>query len=153
MMLDRVGHFWHQHVETGVEPPLVGSEARKYLACRFPTHGQEMMRATEADERLLLELSAVRHAERETAQAREAIENTLKARIGEHRGMQGLTTRATWALTKDSERVDWKAVAADLYGRLAFHGMANAEQFAALTAAHTTVSPGVRRFLFTEKSE
>jgi len=85
-------------------------------------------------------LIAVRGRRRLLEADEEQIESAIKARMGEHACLVGPDFRVIWRRTKDSEQVDWRAVAAGLLDTLP------EPERAALVGLHTTVRPGFRPF-------
>jgi putative phage-type endonuclease len=135
-MLNRAKDFWHQHVLTRKPPEPAKAKDVERL---FPADNGE---AVEADEELLSAYNAAREAKARIAQAEadyEAAAERIKLALGER---SALTLNGkplvTWKAAKPTRRTDWKEVAA------ALHAPAD------LIAAHTTETPGSRRFLIKE---
>jgi putative phage-type endonuclease len=135
-MLERANEFWHKHVLKRTPPDPAKAKDVERL---FPADNGE---AVEADEELLSAYNAARAAKNDMAYAEaryeEAVER-IKLALGER---SALTLNGkplvTWKAAKPTRRTDWKEVAAAL----------NAP--AEVIAAHTTETPGSRRFLIKE---
>lgn len=132
-MLERAHEFWHRHVLTRTPPEPAKAKDVERL---FPADNGE---ALEADEELLVAYNAAREAKARIAQAEadyEAAVERIKLALGER---SALTLNGkplvTWKAAKPTRRTDWKAVAE------ALHAPAD------VIAAHTTETPGSRRFL------
>lgn len=139
-IIEREAVFWDR-VQTRREPPIDGSEATlRALAAVYPRDDGESIDADEPTAAALRELRLAA-----------AMEATAIAGKGEARAriqaFMGTATRlvapgvgeVTWKATKDSQRTDWQAVAAQMEAE-------NPVVYAALVANHTTTSPGTRRF-------
>jgi putative phage-type endonuclease len=135
-MLERAHEFWHQHVLTRKPPEPAKAKDVESL---FPADNGE---AIEATDDLLAAYNAAREAKARIAQAEadyEAAAERIKLALGER---SALTLNGkplvTWKSAKPTRRTDWKEVAA------ALHAPAD------LIAAHTTETPGSRRFILKE---
>jgi hypothetical protein len=135
-MLDRAKEFWHQHVLTRKPPEPANAKDVERL---FQSDNGE---AIEATDDLLEAYNAAREAKARIAQAEADYEDAaerIKLALGDR---SALTINGkplvTWKAAKPTRRTDWKEVAAAL----------NAP--ADLIAAHTTETPGSRRFLIKE---
>lgn len=71
----------------------------------------------------------------------ERLETAIKARMGPASRLVGEGFVVTWRSTRDAEITDWRAVATAL-----LRSLPEAER-AALIGQHTTIRPGVRRFI------
>ncbi len=135
-MLERASEFWHRHVLTRQPPePTTAKDVERL----FPADNGE---AIEATDDLLAAYNAAREAKARMAQAEadyDAAVERIKLALGER---SALTLNgqplATWKAAKPTRRTDWKAVAE------ALHAPAD------VIAAHTTETPGSRRFLLKE---
>jgi putative phage-type endonuclease len=135
-MLDRAFDFWYRHVLTRKPPE---PSTAKDVESLFPSDNGE---AIEATDDLLAAYNAAREAKSRIAQAEADYEEAaerIKLALGER---SALTLNGkplvTWKAAKTTRRTDWKEVAAAL----------NAP--AEVIAAHTTETPGSRRFLIKE---
>lgn len=135
-MLERAHDFWRLHVLTRQPPaPTTARDVERL----FPADNGE---AIEATDDLLAAYNAAREAKARIAQAEadyEAAAERIKLALGE-RSVLTLNGQplATWKAAKPTRRTDWKAVAEVL--------QAPSE----VIAAHTTETPGSRRFLLKE---
>lgn len=170
-IIERERDFWH-YVETRTEPPIDGSEAtRAYLAARYPreTPGETIVVPDDDELRgTLARLAAVKSSQAEAKAARELLENQIKAAMGTAERLEapGLAT-VTLKAAKDTETVDWKALA-QVYGRSVDTLVAQLRTHApdlriegidvstdvglvavhdALRSIYTQTKPGSRRFL------
>lgn len=149
-IVGRCAEFWTKYVEPRIPPPVDGSESwAKYLQQKFRQTTDVMLDATPELTRAALNLHAARSQIQEYVMSAAAEENRLKEAIGEQRGIQGPGWRVTWSQNKDSEKVDWQGVAADL---AALYETAP-EEMHAIEEQHTTRKPGTRQFRFTMKGE
>jgi putative phage-type endonuclease len=135
-MLERAHEFWHRHVLTRKPPEPAKAQDVERL---FPADNGE---AIEATDDLLAAYNAAREAKARIAQAEADFESAIeriKLALGERSALT-LNGRplVTWKAAKPTRRTDWKEVAA------ALHAPAD------LIAAHTTETPGSRRFLLKE---
>jgi putative phage-type endonuclease len=135
-MLERAHEFWHRYVLTRRQPEPANAKDVESL---FPADNGE---AIEATDDLLSAYNAAREAKARIAQAEADFESAverIKLALGER---SALTLNGkplvTWKAAKPTRRTDWKEVAA------ALHAPAD------LIAAHTTETPGSRRFLIKE---
>ena len=135
-MLERAHEFWHRHVLTRTPPePAKAKDAERLVPA---DHGE----AIEATDDLLAAYNAAREAKARIAQAEadyEAAAERIKLALGE-RSVLTLNGKplVTWKAAKPTRRTDWKEVAA------ALHAPAD------VIAAHTTETPGSRRFILKE---
>ncbi len=130
--------FWTQHVLPRVPPPPDATTAyAEYLAELFPASVDDMVKMEPGDGALFDVIASVRQCEetiRVHSKRLEEAKNILKSRIGINRGLEGNFGRITWAQNRESERVDWQAVARE--------AGASDEQI----GRHTTTKPGPRVF-------
>lgn len=142
MMVDLTGTFWHDHIEAGVAPPIsTGDTAARYLRQKFPKHLAELRPATSHEAEKAESLVIARGTIAELDKLKEGYENDLKLSIGDAEGIEWDGGRITWKAAKDSQKVNWEAVALE------------AKAPAELVKKHTTTSPGSRRFLVTPNKE
>ena len=140
-MIERAEAFWFKHVVEGITPePTNGDDAFKL----FPTDAGHSI---EANPKTLELLGRAQELKAQIAALEEELEGdkkkgtagvlgSLKAYMRDASAIVlGNTTLATWKAAKGSNRIDWQAIA---------HAAgATPEQI----AAHTTTTPGSRRFL------
>jgi putative phage-type endonuclease len=134
--------FWRDHILAQHPPPMgAGAAAEAYLRKMFPTELSMAREATPDEEAALMQLWQARATTTTAQQIEDALENQVKALIGEAAGIEGRLFRALWKRTKDGTSVNWKAIAREL----------NAPED--LVRRHSEPRPGVRRFTFNEKEE
>ena len=141
--------FWRDHILTDRAPEIDGSEdARAWVESRFPRNSAPLREANGKEEEWLLRLLDVRAQIKALEGEEAALRTYLEAAIGDADGVEinGLA-RVTWKSSKDSSRVDWKAVYSSLLPKLPPDLVETAER---LVAEATTVTPGARRFLPTD---
>jgi putative phage-type endonuclease len=136
--------FWTEHVLTGIPPAIDGTEEyRRYLSARYPADDGIEMVATPELALLVDDLAGVRQDVRALESRQTLIENRLRGAMGDASVLLAPGGKVTWKKNKDSERVDWKALGADVAGFL------DSERYAALLDKHTETATGVRVFRFT----
>jgi len=113
-LVEREAEFWHL-IESRTPPPLDGSEAtRRALSHLHPGDDGSQLAASADTDRLLAQLQVARRrldaAERDEA----AVENSLRAAMGDAALLIGPGYRVSFRKSADSLRVDWQAVAAEL---------------------------------------
>jgi len=142
--------FWTKHVEVMVPPPIDGSaQYADYLARTLVQTSDVMLDASPESEEIASKLSFALDEEAEVESRIETYKSTLKAAIGEAKGLAGAGFRATWSTSKDRKSTDYESVAADLL-RLA--GVAEfGHVFNDLVLKHSTTKPGTRSFRFSPK--
>lgn len=151
-ILSRLTEFWNRYVIGNEEPPLDGSDAcASYLAMKYPANRLPLIGAGAVEEKLLVDLFAIREQVKADDAIQTEYENRLKAIIGEAEGIQGVCGRVTWKKAKDSEKIDLDAALKKLMAEMlvSFPEHANAilaaEQSA--KAQSIVIKPGSRRFL------
>lgn len=135
-MLERADDFWHRHVLGGQAPEPATARDVETL---FRSDNGE---ALEADDELLAAYNRARSAKARIAEAEaeyDAAVERIKLALADRSALTiSGQTLATWKATKPTRRTDWKAVAAALRAP------------DDVIAAHTTETPGSRRFLLKE---
>lgn len=120
MMVEAVDRFWIDHVQGQREPEPDGHERySEWLRDRYPTHREGVI--VDADDRAVRAIElyrALREQQRRGATAMDIARQEIESAIGDAEGItaaldDGLA-QITWKRAKDSERVDWRAVAAAL---------------------------------------
>jgi len=135
-MFERAERFWFEHVVPRVPPaPATARDA----AALWPADNGE---ALEADEELLAAYNAAREAKARMDEAErdyEAAAERIKLALGE-RSTLTLNGKpiAAWKATAPRQRIDYEAV------------IREAAVPAEIIARHTTIQPGIRRFVLKE---
>lgn len=144
MLIERGHAFWHEHV-LAETPPTEGSEKAMsaWLRRQHPEHKEPMRPATADEQDLLRQLAVAREKASAAEEVKKLLEARVKQAIGDAEGIAASFGRVTWKKNKDTEKVDWKAVAE----------AAGADDD--LIAKHTTIRPGPRvlRCKFEEDEE
>ncbi len=139
-LLEEAERFWMEHVLKGVAPPMGNSPAvAEYLKQRFPRNVVALRQATPEEAALIYEYLPVRDELNQLEDECAAMENRIKASIGDADGVQFGGGKITWKASKDGTLVDWEAVARA------------AGATPELVAQYTTTKPGSRRFLVSTK--
>lgn len=109
--------WWQRHIVEGVEPAPDGTDAyRRHLAAKFPNTADVELVATPEQALLLDELRAAKAACDAADEHKTAVENRIRAAMGEASVLIAPGARVTWKAAAKG-RVGWQAVAAD-YRRL-----------------------------------
>jgi len=136
IIIDREMEFWHKYVITGDPPPVDGSvQATDFLRRKYPKSGAEILTATPDIDAEIDRLKALIIEQEKLTGAVNLSKNLIMDFIGAATAVQGTNGKITWSLSKDSDKINWQAVAEEL--------KAPAE----LIAKHTKVQPGSRRFV------
>jgi len=138
MILERAREFWSTYVVGDKEPPPDSSRSYgEYLVKKYPKNVMPMLVADSQQASHIAELIVVRNTKKELEETESLIENIIKAEIGENDGILSDFGKVTWKATKDTEKIDWEGIARELTPMVP----------PPLIEKHTTVKPGVRRFL------
>lgn len=141
--------FWEDHIQKSLPPPVDGSAGWTDFLGRFvPMRTSQIKAASPDDEVAIRHLLSARQALVEIQANHDLWENTLKASIGEARGLESDRARILWTQSKGSSKVNWEAVAAELSKYVPGDA---ATILAEVVARHTTTAPGTRRFTVTDK--
>ena len=134
--------FWNRYVMNEEAPPLDSSKgSEKYLASFFPKNRGNTIQATVDISDAARDLNGVRKQIEELDTKKSELENRIKYAIGTNDGVSDRTFKATWKMSKDSEKTDWEKLARSL-------NINNQ-----LIRDFTVSKPGSRRFLFTYHGE
>jgi putative phage-type endonuclease len=134
-ILSRCTEFWNRYIVGAEEPAIDGSDGcAQYLATKYPMNRLPLIGANEEAEQLLVDLFAIKDQVKSDEAIQTEYENRLKAIIGEAEGIQGICGKALWRKNKDSEKIEWEAVAR------AYNPPPE------LIAQHTIIKPGPRVF-------
>jgi putative phage-type endonuclease len=140
ILLERGEKFWKDHILTKTPPAVDYSEgAARMLATLHPEHDEALLIADAADEELARQLKTTKQAISLAYRESDLLENKFKETIGDHAGIQGDGWKITWKRSRDSESVDWEAVARDL--------AISDTVLEAAVREHKSIRPGSRRFL------
>jgi putative phage-type endonuclease len=105
--------FIENHLIPEIPPAIDGSESSKrYLHYRYPKEQGPVLEPT--DEEILMSVENYRQLKRNLKDLEATIslyENSLKSIIGDCAGMRGEFGKITWTKNKDSQKVDWEALA------------------------------------------
>lgn len=163
-MIDRLCSWWRRHIIEGERPPIQASpETERWLKQAFPCHVSDDLAAADAEmEQALEALAVVRETLADITAQEAALENTIKAAIGDGAGLIGAKWKASWKKSAGWMKTDWEAVARDVIEKLAAGGVTVRERIGtksavtyspvellqAAIARHSHEQPGSRRFLF-----
>lgn len=142
---DAAGHFWRSYVETGLEPPIDGSEGwTRYLATRGQATEIVLASTPQVDD-WARGLRAVQQQIARLEELEALAKNTLRAAIGDHAGLQGPWGRISYRQNKAKVALDKDAYIAGLEAIIA-RGRAKKPkaEAEALRATLTTNKPGDR---------
>jgi len=116
------------------------AQSAESIKRRHPADDGTELMADQELEQAVAALIAIRDRKALLARDEEALENAIKDRMGEAAIMRGRGWHIIWKRTKDSEQVDWRAVADTLLRQLP------EPERKALVESATTVKPGFRPF-------
>ena len=137
--------WWESFVETELPPPITDADSiSDSLARAFPREQFTSIEVTPDAESWALQLQIARDALARDERLKAEAENNLKAILGDAEGMANPNFKITWRAAKDSEKVNWKAVAQVALEFYEGCGHSAAE----MIAQHTKAVPGSRRFVF-----
>lgn len=148
-IVEAVEAWWTRFVVGGEQPPLEGPGVAEYLAKKWKQKNRDILKfeASHPVCDTLRDLGAVKALLKQHEQEKQNIEAALKEMIGEAGGIETPVGKVTWNKNKDSEKVDWEAVARELAFNVAVLRDVNTgadEVLAQVTPAHTTVKEGPR---------
>ena len=124
------------------------TQSAESIKRRYPADDGTELTADAELEQAVAALIATRERKALLVRDEEALENAIKDRMGEAATMRGSFWHITWKRARDSEQVDWRAVADTLLRKLP------EPERKALVGAATTVKPGFRPFrLVVEKGD
>lgn len=141
LALARQFHGW---VTTGERPPLDGSEnARRVISTLHPSGDGTLLEAPPDVVALCRDIAAAKAELKGSEELVGAMENALRALIGDADGFAGEWGKATWKRSADSTRTNWPAVAA-AYRELAEGAGIAPAVLDNLQSIHTTTTEGAR---------
>lgn len=145
-MVGELRVWWERYVEGNVPPPITGADSvADSLARAYPREQFTMIEPTPEIAGLATMLDAARQNIARGEAVRAECENKLKAILGDAEGVTGEDFKVTWRATKESEKVDWPALARRAMDALERAKISTTE----MLAEHTIRKPGTRRFVFT----
>ena len=145
-VLNVLAEWWDKHIIGNVEPDLDGSDATaRYLDSKYPRNTKPLVQANPDQISLMQQLFSVRDVLKLLESQEALLTNQIKDFIGEADGIEAEIGRITWKAAKDSQKVDWEAMAKKL-----LEANPTAEE---VIAAYTQTRPGSRRFLPTPKKD
>jgi putative phage-type endonuclease len=134
---------FRQHVLEGTRPPVDGSEAtRRALARLHPREAGTILAPSLEMDAIALQLRDAKAAAKDAADQQATLENAIRALLGDAPGVEGDGYRISWTRNADSERTDWKAVAAGY--RELLEPTTEADQLDAIASLHTATVEGPR---------
>jgi predicted phage-related endonuclease len=135
LLVARCRDFWQNNVKAHIPPPARDPlEAKAYLQNLWKRSCGKLRPADNAALDYLKNLRFAREYARKAEERLVAAENDVKAIIQDCDGLEAPMAKVSWKFNKESEKVDWKAVAMKLG--------ATPE----LIKQHTEVRPGARVF-------
>jgi putative phage-type endonuclease len=142
MLIDRVDVFWRRHVLGGLPPPIQATErTMAWIKSKYRQESKPLRIATADETEAVSSYRDLRLAAEKVHEALEDVEAELKLAIGDTEGIAGPGFKITWKKSKDSNRVNWEAVARGLKGRVTDF------EWETLVSIQTTARPGARMFL------
>jgi predicted phage-related endonuclease len=142
-IVEHIEEWYQRHIVGGEEPPMGPTEgSERFLKEHFPRNKLMIREADEGEAALLDHYTDVREKDRELQSEKDALENQIKFAIGHYDGLTWPRGKFTWKNTKDSQKVEWEALATSLMKRY------EADDRQGLIQQFTTMKPGVRRMDF-----
>ncbi len=133
-LIEKEGQFWNEHVVPQVPPEIDGSDASKqYLETMFSDRGTQLLADAETIE-LARQMYMAREAFAEAEEIKKALENKVKAAMGDNSIFIGPGFKINFKQIKDGTKIDYKQLLADL------------SLAPEILAKYKVVVPGYRRF-------
>jgi len=135
---------WHERYILGDDRPPMGgtAEAASWLQHTYPKHRENSLReATPEEIEMLDTYITVRAMLFEAEHERKVLECEIKAAIGDDEGLRWPWGKFTWRKTKDTEKINWQAIALGLLNKF----VPDAEERKTLIGIQTRTKPGTRR--------
>lgn len=146
--------WFHGLCERREMPPPDGSESTTRTLNRLHRGIEDVVAPTTSElVDLMHRLYAAKAEAKAASEAEAALENAIRALMGEATAAQGDGWRLTYRRNKDGSRTDWKAVAKALRGIIESTGIETAEELDAIEGLHTAVTEGPRVLRPTFKEE
>lgn len=147
-LIERAVDWWTTYIIGNEEPPVDGSDgAADYIKRRFPRNVEPLKIATADVNDILATLASARKELAVAEVTKTLLENQVKLFIGDAAGVESDGFRATWKNSKDGTKTDYEALALEMINKLPH------EERLVVLEKYTTLKPGSRRFLFTQKGE
>jgi predicted phage-related endonuclease len=141
-IIEKARDFWNENVLKNIPPPIDASEGSKRLLNHlYPRDVEDLFAATAEVEE---EAEWIKTFEKQRDDAVAALtyhQNKMKDFIGHHQGVITSLGRVMWKKNRDSEVVDWKAVAEDMQFFLP-----SDKKLEDFIETRTTIKPGSRVF-------
>lgn len=113
-LIQREGEFW-ELVKSGTPPPIDDSEsAKNFLAAIYPKDIIERIPLTPDIENVVDALLTQKNAKKRFEKSITGLENEIKAHMGDAGLMETDAWKVTWKKNRDTAKVDWQQVAAEL---------------------------------------
>jgi putative phage-type endonuclease len=135
--IQRAAMLFLEAVDTKTPPKLEALDAQAY-AMATPQASDEFVEATPDLQRVYAQLREVNTELHFVEEKKGALEIILKEAIGEKAGLTGAGWTVYWKQARPTEKVNWRAVAAQL------------QPSVELVRIHTTEQPGSRRFIIND---
>lgn len=139
-LVDRATAFWNEHVLPGIPPEMgdVNETTRRWVAQKYKYNTEPLEIASPQEEQLMARYLAQKDALARAQRDFEQTEIALKIAIGDRDGLSSDSFgKVTWKRSKDSTRVDYRAVCDEL------------KPDEEIVKKHTKVVEGTRRFVTT----
>ncbi len=144
MVIPILEDFWTNNVMKRIAPAIDGSEAsRRYLLDKYPGNDDVIAEVTSLDGGDYTRIQALKEtvdAYKEAEEQLDLAKNRVMEIIGDNAGVRCDLGKITWKRNKDSEKTDWKTVAA------ALASFVDDATFAAIVSNNTETKPGTRVF-------
>jgi putative phage-type endonuclease len=114
LMVEEAAAFWNDYILTKREPPFEGAAAADYLRWKYPRVKKDLRPAEAPDDLLVARRDLIKRHLVSLKSNLDAVEGSLKARIGVAAGIAGDGYTARWYETGARNGVEWKAVVAEL---------------------------------------
>lgn len=154
-IIEALARFWRDHI-VAKKPPewSASSDAHEYLRGRWPRDASKLRPASAEERAIVLKLAERKAALKALEVETETLEILVKEKIADAEGLaldEGgkLRPLVTYKKSKDSEVIDYEAVAGELASMLEIRG----ERVDDVFKKHTATRAGSRRLLLKVKGE
>lgn len=143
MLIDSATTFWNRYVLGNEEPNIDGSGGcTEYLKRRYPKPIFDVRDANAEETEVIASLVKAR-GDTQYAEAVElALENQVKAMIGEAEGVWSTSGKFTWKKGKDRPVTDWEVAAAEM------QAFVPKEEWEKIIGLYTKIKEGSRAFRY-----